>query len=93
MMDINADFLRKFVKFFNKKSALLADKSALGGGVKIAQNKETNTLGNIWDADLTDIQFLSKSYKGICFSLCVIDIFSKYSRDFHLKDRKRYFNY
>ena len=33
---------------------------------------------NIWDVDLADMQLLSKFNKGFRFSLCVIDIFSKY---------------
>ena len=36
-------------------------------------------LGNIWDANLPDMQLISKFDKGICFLLCHIDIFSKYA--------------
>ena len=43
---------------------------------------------NIWDADLVDIQFLSKFDKGIRFSLRVIDIFSKNACVVPLKDKK-----
>ena len=43
---------------------------------------------NIWDADLADMQLLSKYNKGITFSLCVIDIFSKYAWVVPLKDKK-----
>ena len=32
--------------------------------------------GNIWDADLADMQLISKLNKGFKFLLCVIDIFS-----------------
>ena len=35
---------------------------------------------NIWGADLTDRQFISKFNKKFRFLLCVIDIFSKYAR-------------
>ena len=35
--------------------------------------------GNIWGADLADVQLLSKFNKGFTFLLCVIDIFSKYA--------------
>ena len=35
--------------------------------------------GNMWAADLVDMQLKSKSNKGFRFSLCVIDIFSKYA--------------
>ena len=34
---------------------------------------------NIWDADLADMQLLSKFNKRFRFLLCVIDIFSKYA--------------
>ena len=43
---------------------------------------------NIWDADLADMQLLSKCNKGIRFLLCVIDIFSKYTWVVPLKDKK-----
>ena len=43
---------------------------------------------NIWDADLADMQLLSKCNKGIRFLLCVIDIFSKYAWVVPLKDNK-----
>ena len=43
---------------------------------------------NIWGADLADVQLLSKYNKGIRFSLCVIDIFSKYAWVVPLKDKK-----
>ena len=33
---------------------------------------------NIWGADVADMQLITKFDKGICFLLCVIDIFSKY---------------
>ena len=43
---------------------------------------------NIWDADLADMQLLSKHNKEIRFLLCVIDIFSKYAWVVPLKDKK-----
>ena len=43
---------------------------------------------NIWGVDLADMQLLSKYNKGIRFSLCVIDIFSKYAWFVPLKDKK-----
>ena len=43
---------------------------------------------NIWDADLADMQLLSRYNKGIRFLLCVIDIFSKYAWVVPLKDKK-----
>ena len=43
---------------------------------------------NIWGADLTDMQLLSKLNEGFRFLLCVIDIFSKYGWVVPLKDKK-----
>ena len=34
-------------------------------------------ISNIWDADIVDMQLISKFNKWIRFLLCVIDIFSK----------------
>ena len=48
-------------------------------------------IDNIWGADLADIQSISKFNKGIRFSLCVVDIFSKYGYSF--KRWERYYNY
>ena len=36
-------------------------------------------IDNIWGADLTDMQLLSKFKKGFRFLLCVIDTYKKYS--------------
>ena len=44
--------------------------------------------GNIWDADLADVQLISKFNKGTRILLCVIDIFSKYALVVPLKDKK-----
>ena len=44
--------------------------------------------GNIWGADLADMQLISKFNKGFRFLLCVIDIFSKYAWVVPLKDKK-----
>ena len=35
-------------------------------------------MDNIWGADLLNMQLLSKFNKGICFLLCLIDVYSKY---------------
>ena len=43
---------------------------------------------DIWGADLADMQLKSKYNKGIRYSLCVIDIFSKYAWVVPLKDKK-----
>ena len=44
-------------------------------------------IDNIWGVDLADMQ-LSKYNKGFKFSLCVIDIYSKYAWVIPLKDKK-----
>ena len=44
-------------------------------------------IGNIWGADLTDMQLLSKFKKGIDFLLRVIDILSKYGWVVPSKDK------
>ena len=40
------------------------------------------------EADLADMQLISKFNKGYSFLLCVIDIFSKYALVVPLKDKK-----
>ena len=45
-------------------------------------------IGNIWGADLADMQLTSKFNKGIRSLLCVLDIFSKYAWVIHLKDKR-----
>ena len=42
------------------------------------QRVYSRSRDNIWGADL-DMQLISKFNKGFRFSLCVIDIFSKYA--------------
>ena len=65
-------------KFFDKKSPGNFQKRTVYSGFK----------GNIWGADLTDMQSISKSNKGTSFLLCVINIFSKYAWVFPLKDKE-----
>ena len=43
---------------------------------------------NIWGTILADMQLISKFNKGVCFLLCVIDIFRKYAWVVHLKYKK-----
>ena len=43
---------------------------------------------NIWDADLADMQMITKLNEGICFLLCVTDTFSKYAWAAPLRDKK-----
>ena len=37
---------------------------------------QSTFIDNIWSTDLADMEIINKFNKGICFSLCVIDIFS-----------------
>ena len=45
-------------------------------------------IDNIWGAYFADLKLLCKFNKGICFLLCVINIFSKYVWVVALKDKK-----
>ena len=45
-------------------------------------------IDNIWGADLSGMQLISKFNKGIVFLLCVIDIFSKCVWVIPLKGKK-----
>ena len=45
-------------------------------------------IDNTWSADLANMQLISKFNKGICFSLCAIDIFSKHACAISLKGKK-----
>ena len=45
-------------------------------------------IDKIWGADLIDMQLISIFIQGICFLLCVIDIFSNYTWVIPLKDTK-----
>ena len=45
-------------------------------------------LSFIGDADLADMQLLSKFNKGIYFLLCVVDIYRKYVQVLLLKNKK-----
>ena len=43
---------------------------------------------NIWGVDVTDLELISKSNKGIKYLLCIIDLFGKYAWVVPLKDKK-----
>ena len=56
---------------------------------KSKERKAQSTfIDNIWVADLADMRLISKFDKGICFLLCVIDLYSKYAWVLPLKDKK-----
>ena len=50
-------------------------------------------INNIWGADLADMELISKFNKGIRFLLCVIDVFSKYTRVIPLNLIAKYTKY
>ena len=91
-----------FYKFFDKKVADRggnsdANKSALklteelhDPIIKKFRKKAVYSRfkGNIWGADLADMQLIRKFNKEFRFLLCVIDIFSKYYWGVPLKDKK-----
>ena len=88
-------------KVFDKKTASGIAKNAIIQNKELAKELQkpiirklekrkvhSSFIDNIWGADLTDMQLLSKFNKGICFLLCVIDIYSKYVWVVPLKDKK-----
>ena len=85
----------KNLEYFEKKSALLADKSASSSGTKnenvssnVKEKRKVHSSFNIWEVDPADMKLISKSNKGIRFLLFVVDIFSKYAWDIPLKNKK-----
>ena len=87
-------------KFFDKKTAGSVIKSIpqneqlseeLHKSIirKFKKRKVYSTFkDNVWGADLANMQLISKFNKGFRFSLCVIDIFSKYAWVVPLEDKK-----
>ena len=78
-------------KFFDKKSAGGSAKNEIKPK-KLAEELHKTIIrkfekrkvhssfkDNIWGADLADMQLISKFNKGICFLLCVVDIYCKYA--------------
>ena len=57
--------------------------------IRKSKKKKAHSLSvdNTWGANLGDIQLISKLNKGFRFSLCVIDIYSKYTWVISLKDK------
>ena len=58
--------------------------------IKKFEKRKVHSLftDNICGADLADMQSISKFNKGLRFSLCVLDIFSKYTRFIPLKYKR-----
>ena len=93
------DLASMVYKFFDKKSSDSGIKSMPNQQLanelhkpiirKFQKRKVYSSFeDNIWDADLADVQLISKYNKGIRFLLCVTDIFSKYEWVAPLKDKK-----
>ena len=90
-------------KFFDKKSACSGvANNEIKQDLQLAEElhkpiirnfkKRTVSSGfkaNIWGADLSDMQLISKFTKGFRFLLCVINIFGKYAWVVPLKDKKK----
>ena len=87
-------------KFFDKKTAGSGIKNEITQNEQLVnelhepiirkfKNRKVYSAfkGNIWRADLADMQLISKFNKGFRFLLCVIDIFSKYAWVVSLKDK------
>ena len=75
----------------NKENTQLADELHEPIIRKFEKRKVYSSFrDNIWGADLADMQLLSKFNKGFRFSLCIIDIFSKYAWVIPLKDKERH---
>ena len=97
-MDIKELLLQWFINFWIKKTSIenqnISNKELaeeLHKPIIRNFNKRkaySPLIDNIWDADLADMQLISKFNKGFRFLLCVIDIYSKYARVITLKDKK-----
>ena len=73
----------------NKENIQLADELHKPIIRKFKKRKVYSSFrGNIWGADLADMQLLSKFNKEFRFLFCVIDNFSKYAWLVPLKDKK-----
>ena len=98
-MDINVDLVQQFINFLITKLKGIKNESILDKElaeelhksiIRKFNERKLHLLfkNNIWGADLTDMQFISKFKKGFRFLLCFIDIYSKYYWVFSLKDKK-----
>ena len=77
-------------KLFNKKSSGRGIDAELNYQLASELHSElySQFRDNIWDADLADVQSLSKYNKVIKYLLCAVDLFSKYVWLVPLKDKK-----
>ena len=67
------NYISQLLKNFKKEKCILPLKIIYGGGEGV---------------DLADMQSLSKYNKGFKYSLCAIDLFSKYAWVIPIKDKK-----
>ena len=93
-------------KFFDKKASGGTAKNDNISNKELAEELHKRVIGNVNErkvqspfinnirgADLADMQLISKRKQGICFLLCVIDIYSKYAWVIPLKEKNGYYNY
>ena len=89
MMNVYTELLQLFINFFDKKPSGSAAKSEIMPKQQLAaeldkpiiRNFEIGTVylsfkDSIWNADLADMQLISKFNKGFSFLLCVTDIYN-----------------
>ena len=101
MMDIKEVLLQRFISFFDEKTSGGAVKGEIMPDQQLAEDfhkpiikkiekrkVHSSFTDNIWGADLSDMQLISKLNKGFWFLLCVIDIYSKYVWVVPLKHKK-----
>ena len=90
-----------FYKYFDKKTSGGAIKTEVMPNQQLAEDLHQSIIrklekwkvhlsfiDNIWDDDLTDMQFISKFNNGCRFLFCVIDFYHKYALVATLKDKK-----
>ena len=99
-MDINVKLLQRFINLLIKKLLVVLlkmkicqtknqDKNYINQLLEDLKKKvHSSFIYNIWDADLADMQLISKFRKGIRFLLRVTDIQSKYVQVIPSKDEK-----
>ena len=76
----------KFENMSNKELAKELHKTIIRKTKK--RNINSPFIDNIWGANLTGMELISKFNRRSRFLLCFIDIFSKYARVISLKDKK-----
>ena len=101
MMSINVELFQWFINFFDKITSHSGIKNENIPNKKLPEElhkpfiRKFNNIkvhspfiDNIWGADFTDVQLISRFNIGVRCSLCVIDIYSKYAWVIPLKDEK-----